>query len=147
MYIDTDIEIPYEELGHVMMEAEKFPDVQSASCGPRRAVAPVQVRRPVSQQSQCVNSSLKAGRFGTQEELMFQPRSKGQRRAMSGSAVRQEISLSQPFLLCSPLLGRTICFTQPADSDANLIQKPLQTTTPRMMFGQVTDWLAVTQSC
>lgn len=37
MYIDTDVEIPYEELGQMMMEAEKFPDVPSASWRPRRA--------------------------------------------------------------------------------------------------------------
>ena len=39
VYIDTDVEIPYEELGQMMMEAEKFPDVLSASWRPRRAVA------------------------------------------------------------------------------------------------------------
>lgn len=39
MYIDTDAEIPYEELGQMMMQAEKFPDVPSASWRPRRAVA------------------------------------------------------------------------------------------------------------
>lgn len=65
----------------------------------------------------------------------FSPGPKARKEQCLAQPIRQEISLSQPFLLCSPLLGRTICFTQPADSDANLIQKPLQTI-PRMMLAE-----------
>ena len=61
----------YKELVHVIIEADKSPDMQSASWRPRRAngVVPVWVQRPENQGSWRCSSSLNACRLKTQKDV------------------------------------------------------------------------------
>lgn len=125
----------YEELGYMWWwRLRKFPDVPSISWRTRRAVAHLSQKACEPTEPACEFQSEKLA-VSRPRSWCFSPGPKARKEQCLAQPIRQEISLSQPFLLCSPLLGRTICFTQPADSDANLIQKPLQAT-PRMMLAE-----------
>ena len=95
-----------------------------------------------------VNSSPKADRIGIWEELMF--KSKGRKRSMlqlmqsgsrsslmllGGSAFFSYLSL-QLIWWGPPTVGKTICFTQPTDSNVNQIKNNLRDT-PRKTFDQI----------
>lgn len=74
-----------KKAAHAFTEASKSPEPQGklAHCRLRRdgGFIPVQVRRPQTAGRPGCNSSLKAGKVETQEELMFQFESKGRKQA------------------------------------------------------------------
>ena len=90
----------YKKLANAIMEADKTQDLQSATWRPRRAdgIAPAQVQRPKRQESQWYDSSLKASRFGTQEDVSGWVWLWGKSKCPSSKAIRQkEFLLTHPF--------------------------------------------------
>ena len=90
----------YKKLANAIMEADKTQDLQSATWRPRRAdgIAPVQVQRPKRQESPWYDSSLKASRFGTQEDVSGWVWLWGKSKCPSSKAIRQkEFLLTHPF--------------------------------------------------
>lgn len=132
--IDTDTETPYEELGYVMMEAEKFPDVPSASWRTRRAVAHLSQKACEPAEPACEFQS-ESWQFRDPRGVDVSAQVQRPERAVSGSAHQAgDLSQSALFAVFTPAGGGQSALLN-ADSDANLIQKPLQTT-PRMMLAE-----------
>lgn len=72
----------YKELAHTIMEADKSPDLQSASWPPRRANGVVAVRLgrkawEPGELTGCVTARLRASRLYTLQEAVFQFKSEG----------------------------------------------------------------------
>ena len=106
--------IYYKDLAHVIMEADKSPDLQSASGSPRRAEGVVPVQRPTGLRPKRVTVSLRVQR---QENMDFSAwRPSGRRNSLLFGGVSAYCS-TQAFTWLDEAhpLGRAICFTQSID--------------------------------
>lgn len=125
----------------MMMEAEKFPDVPSASWRPRRAVAHLSQKVCEPPEPVC---EFQSESWQVRDPGGVDVSAQVQRPEKSCVWLSHQagvLSQSALFALLTPA-GEDNLLYSACYSDANLIQKPSQTT-PRVIFGQVTGWLSV----
>ena len=124
----------YEELAHVIMEADSSQDLQAASWRPRWAGSVVPDWRPADSRprmSRCVSPSLKAGRKEVSQ--------------VKGGGVPSHSEEAQPFCAIHAFnwldeahhTKRAICFILSPDLNANLIAKHPPIHTHRLIFDQI----------
>lgn len=147
VYIDTDTEIPYEELGYVMMEAEKFPDVPPQAGGTRRAVAHLSQKAQGAKQSHVGIPVWKLAVSRPKRSWCFSPGPKARKEQGSWLSLSGRRSLSQPlFALFIPAGADNLLLLSSRIQMLISSRNPYRQH-PEWCWPRVTDWHSVTQSC